>query len=148
MLHVSCDICGKDMLLGSRGHFVVKIEAFPAYNPNQLQENDFGMDALDQLGDYLEDSTSLSGAIDSSDCDPLLQAKTNCSNSSPSISANASPSTSASASNSSFKSDTPIGFSNHGFQRQRFDLCAQCYPMFIRDPLHRDSLHKFDFSPN
>jgi hypothetical protein len=33
-------------------------------------------------------------------------------------------------------------------RKLRFDLCAFCFRKFLGDPLGRDSVAKFDFSPN
>lgn len=34
------------------------------------------------------------------------------------------------------------------YQKFRYDLCPTCHKKFVADPLNRDSLRKFDFSPN
>ena len=33
-------------------------------------------------------------------------------------------------------------------KKMRFDLCRACFGKFVNDPLGRDSVTKFDFSPN
>jgi hypothetical protein len=33
-------------------------------------------------------------------------------------------------------------------QHLRYDLCPDCRRRFLRDPLSKDSIHKFDFSEN
>ena len=33
-------------------------------------------------------------------------------------------------------------------KKMRFDLCAGCFRKFVKDPLGRESVAKFDFSPN
>ena len=30
----------------------------------------------------------------------------------------------------------------------RFDLCSECYKKFLRDPLGKEMVHRFDFSEN
>jgi hypothetical protein len=34
------------------------------------------------------------------------------------------------------------------FKKMRYDLCPVCHKKFLRDPLNRDAIQKFDFSEN
>lgn len=34
------------------------------------------------------------------------------------------------------------------FKQFRYDLCPDCHPRFLRDPLNKEAAQKFDFSEN
>lgn len=51
MLHFSCDLCG--CRLDDR-RFVVKLEAFPAFDPDQLEPADLDADHLAEVAQQLE----------------------------------------------------------------------------------------------
>lgn len=52
MIHVTCDLCGKQIRSGE-DHFIVKIEAFPAHDPSTLTEADLDEDHMELLSQYL-----------------------------------------------------------------------------------------------
>ena len=57
MLHVTCDLCGKQLRPGE-DHFVVKIEVFAARDPAELTEADLDedhMEAVSQLIRQMEE---------------------------------------------------------------------------------------------
>src|SRR3954454_7157990 len=57
MLHVTCDLCGKELRPGE-DHYVVKIEVYAAHDPAELTEADLDedhMEAVSQLLRQLED---------------------------------------------------------------------------------------------
>ncbi|MCI0685561.1 MAG: hypothetical protein L0Y71_25965 [Gemmataceae bacterium] len=59
MMHFTCDLCGKELHPGEDEHYVVKIEAFSAQDPNQLVESDLDddhMEAVSALLQELEDA--------------------------------------------------------------------------------------------
>jgi len=41
--------------------------------------------------------------------------------------------------------DTEVAAARHNF---RYDLCPECHKRFLRDPLGREGVQKFDFSKN
>lgn len=51
MLHFSCDLCG--CRLDDR-RFVVKLEAFPAFDPDQLEPADLDADHLAEVAQQIE----------------------------------------------------------------------------------------------
>jgi hypothetical protein len=53
MLHVTCDLCGREMRPGE-DHYVVKIEVV-ARNPGQLTEADLDADHLEAVGELLRE---------------------------------------------------------------------------------------------
>jgi hypothetical protein len=60
MLHVTCDLCGKELLPGvDHSRYVVKIEIFAAHDPAEITEADLEedhMEAVSQLLREMEDN--------------------------------------------------------------------------------------------
>lgn len=50
MLHFSCDLCGQR--LGER-RFVVKLEVYPAFDPEEIDETDLDADHLQEISETL-----------------------------------------------------------------------------------------------
>ena len=40
MIHFTCDLCGKEMNASNDQRYVVKIEAFPGFDPEKLSAED------------------------------------------------------------------------------------------------------------
>jgi hypothetical protein len=58
MVHVTCDLCGKELRPGDDHCFVVKIEVFAAHDPSEITEADLEddhMEAVSQLLREMED---------------------------------------------------------------------------------------------
>jgi hypothetical protein len=55
MLHVTCDLCGKELRPGEDQHFVVKVEVFAAHDPAGLTEDDLDEDHLEAFGALLRE---------------------------------------------------------------------------------------------
>ncbi len=53
MLHFSCDLCGKPL---DDRRFVVKLDVFPAYDPDELGEDDLDADHLQEIAALLSES--------------------------------------------------------------------------------------------
>src|SRR5713226_1834984 len=102
MLHVTCDLCGKELRPGEDHHFVVKVEVFAAHDPTELTEADLDEDHMEAFGELLRETEEATAS------DPLPPA---C-------------------------------------QQLRYDLCPNCRQRFLRDPLGKDAVQKFDFSEN
>ena len=66
MLHFSCDLCGQR--LGDR-RFVVKLEVFPAYDPEEISEDDLDADHLQDLAESLQEMEA-GGTIELEECGP------------------------------------------------------------------------------
>ncbi len=47
MLHFSCDLCGRRLDEGRR--FVAKVEVYPAFDPDEIEEQDLDADNLQEL---------------------------------------------------------------------------------------------------
>src|SRR4051812_47745835 len=52
MLHVTCDLCGKELRPGEE-HFVVKVDVFAAHDPSALTEADLDEDHMEAVGELL-----------------------------------------------------------------------------------------------
>ncbi len=55
MLHVTCDLCGKELCLGDDHRYVVKIEVFAAHDPAEITEADLEEDHMEAVGQLLRD---------------------------------------------------------------------------------------------
>jgi hypothetical protein len=54
MLHITCDLCGKELRAG-QDHFVVKIEVFAKHDPAQLTEEDLEEDHMEAVSQLLRE---------------------------------------------------------------------------------------------
>jgi hypothetical protein len=54
MLHITCDLCGKELRPG-QDHFVVKIEVFPHHDPAALTEADLEEDHMEAVSQLLRE---------------------------------------------------------------------------------------------
>jgi hypothetical protein len=54
MLHITCDLCGKELRAG-HDHYVVKIEVFAKHDPALLTEEDLVEDHMEAVGELLRD---------------------------------------------------------------------------------------------
>lgn len=64
MLHFSCDLCG--CRLGDR-RFVVKMEVYAPFDPDEIDEADLDQDHLQAISEELEDF-EISGSLGIEDC--------------------------------------------------------------------------------
>ncbi|HYT94621.1 MAG TPA: hypothetical protein VEL76_38250 [Gemmataceae bacterium] len=55
MLHVTCDLCGKEIRAGEDHRYVVKIEAYAAHDPAELTEADLDEDHMEALSQALQE---------------------------------------------------------------------------------------------
>jgi hypothetical protein len=55
MLHVTCDLCGKEMSPGDDQRYVVKIEVFAGHNPEEITEADLDEDHMEAVSQLLRD---------------------------------------------------------------------------------------------
>lgn len=55
MLHITCDLCGKELCPGQDDRYVVKIEAFAAHDPGKLTEADLDDDHMEAVSELLQD---------------------------------------------------------------------------------------------
>ncbi len=52
MLHFSCDLCGKHL---DDRRFVVKLEVYPAFDPEEFSEEDLDADHLQEISAILDE---------------------------------------------------------------------------------------------
>src|SRR5437016_3491697 len=64
MLHFSCDLCG-EVLIDRR--YVVKLETFPAFDPEVISEQELDADHLQEVAELLEEM-ELTGDTELEDC--------------------------------------------------------------------------------
>ena len=60
MVHFTCDLCGKDLTASSSPRFVVKIEAYAGFDPNQITEDDLDDDHMEAVAQLLQRDQGLS----------------------------------------------------------------------------------------
>ncbi|MHC5540475.1 hypothetical protein ACYOEI_19815 [Singulisphaera rosea] len=54
MVHFTCDLCGKDLTACGDPRFVVKIEAFPGFDPTEITEDDLDEDPMEAVSQILQ----------------------------------------------------------------------------------------------
>ena len=52
MVHFTCDLCGTDL---SDSRYVVKIAAYPGFDPDQITEEDLDVDHVEAVAEALRD---------------------------------------------------------------------------------------------
>ena len=55
MLHVTCDLCGKELCPGHDQRFVIKMEIFAAHDPAKITEADLDDDHMEAVSELLRD---------------------------------------------------------------------------------------------
>jgi hypothetical protein len=55
MLHITCDLCGKELLPGDDHRYVVKLEVFAAHDPREITEADLDEDHMEAVSQLLRD---------------------------------------------------------------------------------------------
>jgi hypothetical protein len=54
MVHFTCDLCGKNLTTCGDPRFVVKIEAYPGFDPNEITEDDLDDDPMEAVSQILQ----------------------------------------------------------------------------------------------
>jgi hypothetical protein len=62
MVHFTCDLCGKDLTATGDPRFVVKIEAYPGFDPTEITEEDLDDDPMEAVAQILQRDEALSAA--------------------------------------------------------------------------------------
>ena len=55
MLHVTCDLCGKELRPGDDQRYVVKVEVFPTHDPAEITEEDLDEDHMEAVSQLLRE---------------------------------------------------------------------------------------------
>jgi hypothetical protein len=59
MVHFTCDLCGKDLTTSGENRFVVKIEAYPGFDPTEIKEDDLDDDPMEAVAQILKRAEAL-----------------------------------------------------------------------------------------
>jgi hypothetical protein len=59
MVHFTCDLCGKDLTASGDPRYVVKIEAFAGFDPNEITEDDLDDDHMEAVSQLLQRDETL-----------------------------------------------------------------------------------------
>ena len=54
MVHYTCDMCGKPLLLDEEVRYVVKIEVYAAYDPMEVSEDEINEDHTEEMNELCE----------------------------------------------------------------------------------------------
>ena len=54
MLHFSCDLCGKELLVEEDLRYVAKIEVYAAYDPLEITEEDLEQDHMEEISELIK----------------------------------------------------------------------------------------------
>src|SRR4051812_9613947 len=54
MVHFTCDLCGKHLAASGDNRYVVKIEAFPGFDPTEITEDDLDDDPMEAVAQILQ----------------------------------------------------------------------------------------------
>jgi hypothetical protein len=103
MLHVTCDLCGKEIVVGEDHRYVVKMEVFAGHDPVEITDADLDDDHMEAVSEILRQG-------EGEYADP--------------------------------NSTAPA------YKKFRYDLCPECHKRFVRNPLSKETVQKFDFSEN
>jgi hypothetical protein len=71
MLHVTCDLCGKELHPGDDQRYTVKIEVYAAHDPAELTEADLDEDHMEAVSQLLNEIEE--GLADSDGIEPVSQ---------------------------------------------------------------------------
>lgn len=55
MIHYTCDMCGKPLLVEEQVRYVVKIEVFAAYDTMEITEEDLEEDHVEEMQELVEE---------------------------------------------------------------------------------------------
>src|SRR5687768_9069486 len=67
MVHVTCDVCGKEVFPGDEQRYTVKIEVFAAHDPAKITEADLDDDHMEAVGELLRE---MEDSLEESDLEP------------------------------------------------------------------------------
>jgi hypothetical protein len=59
MVHFTCDLCGKDITASGDPRYVVKIEAYAGFDPNEITEEDLDEDHMEEVSQLLQRDEAL-----------------------------------------------------------------------------------------
>jgi hypothetical protein len=59
MVHFTCDLCGKELTGSGEGRYVVKMEAYPGFDPTEIKEDDLDADPMEAVAQILQRDETL-----------------------------------------------------------------------------------------
>lgn len=59
MLHYSCDLCGKELLIEEELRYVAKIEVFAAYDPLEITDEDLDQDHMEEISELIDNMSEV-----------------------------------------------------------------------------------------
>jgi hypothetical protein len=59
MVHFTCDLCGKELTAAGENRYVVKIEAYPGFDPTEIKEDDLDDDPMEAVAQILQRDEAL-----------------------------------------------------------------------------------------
>ena len=59
MVHFTCDLCGKELNGSGDGRYVVKIEAYPGFDPTEIKEDDLDDDPMEAVAQMIQRDEAL-----------------------------------------------------------------------------------------
>jgi hypothetical protein len=59
MVHFTCDLCRKELTDSGECRYVVKIEAFPGFDPTEIKEDDLDDDPMEAVAQILRRDETL-----------------------------------------------------------------------------------------
>jgi hypothetical protein len=54
MVHFTCDLCGKDLTASGDARYVVKIAAYPGFDPTEITDSDLEDDHMEAVAEVLQ----------------------------------------------------------------------------------------------
>src|SRR5712692_5687300 len=54
MVHFTCDLCGKDLTASGDPRYVVKIAAYPGFDPSEITDGDLDDDHMEAVAEVLQ----------------------------------------------------------------------------------------------
>ena len=66
MLHFTCDLCGQQL---GDPRYVAKLEVYPAFDPEDIDEEDLDADHLQEISEIIEEMEA-TGELHLEDCGP------------------------------------------------------------------------------
>src|SRR4051794_5992123 len=60
MVHFTCDLCGKDLTASGDPRYVIKIQAYAGFDPNEITDEDLDADHMEAVSQLLQREEGLS----------------------------------------------------------------------------------------
>jgi hypothetical protein len=64
MVHITCDLCGRELRQGGDQRYVVKIEAYAVHDPAEITEADLDDDHMEAVSQLLQEEEEQEGTVE------------------------------------------------------------------------------------